>query len=117
MKAVFVENLILFFPELESEIKNHLAEFPEIYLHLIFGDVFNPFLINLLNNPQANRTKLVKAGELLENMACSDENIQEVVVTTILERLSDNPEKLEAFHQFAGKQTKQFIRKTAETFC
>ena len=117
MKSFFVEKLRSLFPELENEINGLLEEYPEVYLHLIFGDVFNPYLLGLLKDPQDNQTNLLKAGELLEDMACSDTEIQEVLVTTILERLSDHPEQLSTFRPFAGQHTIQFIVETAEFFC
>ena len=106
MKSTIVEQLIGDFPELENDIRDHLKEFPEIYLHLIFGDIFNPFLSELLRAPQANLSQLIKAGKLLETMAQSDAELQEVVVTTVLERLSDDPRQLALFSEYAGPQTK-----------
>lgn len=102
--------MITDFPDLKEEIEINLADFPEIYLHLIFGDVFNPYLLDLLENPVKNRLKLIKAGELLEYMSKMDNSIQEVVVTTVLERLSDNRKKMKLFNSFAGDRTKQFIK-------
>ena len=46
---------------------------------------------------------------MLEYMSGLDDSIQEVVVTTVLERLSDNRERLELFSEFAGDRTRQFI--------
>lgn len=94
---------------LENEVENNLAEFPEIYLHLLFGDVFNPYLLTLLENPSKNECQLIKAGELIETMSKMDNSIQEVVLTTVLERLSDEPEKLRLFREFTGDATKQLI--------
>lgn len=109
MKEEIVKKLITDFPNLKKEIESNLDDFSEIYLHLIFGDVFNPYLSDLLDNPLKNRTQLIKAGELLEYMSKMDNSIQEVVVTTVLERLSDNRERLALFSEFAGDRTRQFI--------
>mgnify|MGYP003298344394 CR=1 FL=1 len=109
MKEEIVKKLIADFPNLKGEIESNLNVFSEIYLHLIFGDVFNPYLSVLLDDPLKNRTQLIKAGNLLEYMSRLDNSIQEVVVTTVLERLSDNRERLELFSEFAGDRTRQFI--------
>ena len=109
MKEQIVAKLIAACPNLKEEIERNLDDFPEIYLHLIFGDVFNPYLSRLLDDPKNNRSRLTKAGEMLEYMSELDDSIQEVVVTTVLERLSDDREKLAVFHEFAGDRTKQFI--------
>ena len=42
MKQEIVKKLITDFPNLKGEIESNLNVFSEIYLHLIFGDVFNP---------------------------------------------------------------------------
>ncbi|MBQ4131691.1 MAG: hypothetical protein IJD71_05075 [Clostridia bacterium] len=109
MKVDIVNKLIQYFPNLKKDIEEHLADFHEIYLHLIFGDIFNPYLLNLLDAPQDNRLELIKASELVEYMSKSDISIQEVVVTTVLERLLDDREKLTLFSEIAGEQTCQFI--------
>ena len=109
MKKDVVNKMIQYFPELDEDINAYLADFHEIYLHLIFGDIFNPYLLNLLDDPQANLIKLTKASELIEYMSKSDISIQEVVVTTVLERLSDDREKFTLFSKIAGEHTCQFI--------
>lgn len=117
MKENIVEKLIADFPNLKNEIESNLNDFPEIYLHLIFGDIFNPYLLSLLDNPQKNRSKLIKASELLEYMSKMDNSIQEVVVTTVLERLSDNSEKLALFSRFIGDRTRQLMNDYMKTIC
>ena len=109
MKIDIVNKLIQYFPKLKEDIENHVNDFHEIYLHLIFGDVFNPYLLNLLDDPQANRLELIKASELIEYMSKLDISITEVVVTTVLERLSGERNKLILFSKIAGEQTRQFI--------
>lgn len=109
MKIDIVNKLIQYFPKLKEDIEDHLEDFHEIYLHLIFGDIFNPYLLNLLDDPQDNRLELIKASELIEYMSKLDISIQEVVVTTVLERLLDDREKFTLFSEIAGEQTRQFI--------
>lgn len=109
MKKEIIKKLINDFPQLKNEVNSTIYDFSEIYLHLIFGDIFNPYLIDLLENPIINYNQLTKAGNLLEYMLLSSEEIQEVVVTTVLERISDDPTNLLKFREFAGKNTKKYI--------
>ena len=109
MKLEIVNKLIGYFPNLKEEIEVSLKDFDDIYLHLIFGDIFNPYFLELLDDPQKNKVELICASELIEYMSKSDISTQEVVVTTVLERLSDSPEKLSVFNKIAGEQTRKFI--------
>lgn len=109
IKKTILNKLIDSFPELEKDVKEIVYDFSEIYLHLIFGDVFNPYLIHLLEDPAINYRQLLKAGELIEYMLMLDEDIQEVAVATVLERLSDDVTKLLIFGEFAGENTKKYI--------
>ena len=114
MKLEIVNKLLGYFPNLKDEIEVSLKDFDEVYLHLIFGDIFNPYLLELLDDPQKNQSELIRASELMEYMSKSDISTQEVVVTTVLERLSDSPEKLSVFNKIAGEQTRKFIEDLTE---
>ena len=106
-----IETLVCACPNLKKEIDEYYNDFSEYHLHLIFGDVFNPYFLNLLEDIQINNIQLLKISHLLEMMAKSCEYVQEVVVTTVLERLADDPLKLNQFKLFAGKTTLKFIQK------
>ena len=112
-KMRVVNRLVLAFPNLKTEVIEYLNDFDDVYLHLILGDIFNPFMLSLLDgtHPGYDLWSLSFFIEYLSNM---DEYIQEVVVTTVLERLSDEPEKFKLFSQFAGKQTKRFIEEMSQ---
>jgi len=64
-------------------------------------------MLELLNNIQENAEQLTKIAELLEAKDC-DYN-QEVVVTTVLERLNDDENVINNFKLFAGENTLKFI--------
>ena len=110
MKTVIIKKLIDSFPQLKESVNEILEDFSQIYLHLIFGDAFNPYLIDLLDDAKLNHNQLIKASELLEYMLQLDEEIQEVVVATVLERLSDDKTKLKIFSTYAGERTRRFIK-------
>jgi hypothetical protein len=109
VKELLVNMLMETFPCLRSEIEDELSDFNEIYLHLVFGNVFNPYLLALFDEPANNRAELIKAGALVEVMSNMELYVQEVVVATILERLTDFPDKLAEFIEFAGPMTRHFI--------
>ena len=95
------------FPFLKNEIESYINEYGAIYLHLIFGDIFNPYLLEILENPTKNDIFLVKAAGVLEDMSKMSDYIQEVVVTTVLERLLDEPNKFSVFENYLGDATKR----------
>jgi len=100
MKIEIVNRLVNDFPELREEVESNVKDFGDIYLHLIFGDIFNPYLLNLLDDPEGNRSALEKASRLIGDMLRMDVYIQETAVTTVLERLSDIPSKIDVFNRF-----------------
>jgi len=108
-KTLVIEKLISEFPELEKDINSNISEYSHVYLHLIFGDIFNPYFHMLLEKPIENQKELKKAADLLEYMSTSTEAEQEVLVTTVLERLCDDREKTAVFYHYAGNKTKQFV--------
>ena len=109
VEELLVDMLMKTFPCLKNEIEEELSDFNEICLHLVFGNVFNPYLLSLFDEAVNNRAELIKAGALVEVMSNMELYVQEVVVTTILERLTDFPDKLSEFIEFAGPMTRHFI--------
>ena len=109
MKKEIINKFLRYFPKFNNEVQDIINDYNDIHLHLIFGDIFNPYLSELLNDPRNNQAELLKASELIEYMSNSDIYVQEVVSVTILERLSDEQEKFSTFRQIAGKQTQRFM--------
>lgn len=105
MKKKVINQLILACPDLKNDIESYIADYHDEYLHLIFGDIFNPHFHNLLEQPEKNREQLLSISLLIENMTMLDEYFSEVVVTTVLERLAEDRPKLSAFKSLAGKNT------------
>ncbi len=76
-------------------------------LHVIVGDVLDPYLMDLLR-ADGQETALVEAFQLLEEMATSaDVVVQEVLATTVLERLGDERPVLEKARGFMGPATRR----------
>lgn len=83
--------------------------------HIIFGDVLNPYLIDLLD-AGGNDEKLRKVFQFLECLAQhGDVRIQELVAVTVCERLGKRPERLKKARKFMGTRTRQFSEEV-ETF-
>lgn len=94
------------------EIKNLLLEElnwwrgEEPGLHNIFGNVLNPFLVELLAKEGEEELK-VRIFGFLEQMAISpDEYVENILAVTVLERLGDDKSILEEAYKYMGAQTR-----------
>lgn len=109
-KQQVVDMLVNTFPELKNDVDESLKEYSDIYLHLIFGDIFNEFLIDNKKNLNINQMFCAKVSNLINQMMLSPtEEIQEVVVTTVLERLCDNKDVLRILYPHFSDSTKQAL--------
>ena len=96
-KDNIIEKLLENLHELKIEYKKELewwnGHIPG--LHIIFGNIFNPYLINLLRSNE-NDNKLIIIFNFLEELANSnDPEIKNVLTVTILEQLGDDPKILQ----------------------
>ena len=82
-----------------------MIEFP----HVIYGDLLNPLLINLLSNTSIdNDNKLKDIFNFLEELAMKkDKYIVEVVQVTVLEKLGDDKNVLKRSYKYMGKRTRK----------
>lgn len=107
MKNEFVLKLLIEkFPNLQKELLDY-DENP-IFLHLVFGDVINPYIekcIQLKKDAELVRVFSV-IDDLLPN---SDIYFQEVILFTVLERLVDNKSNWAYIQRFLGNHTKQLM--------
>ena len=101
------------FPELkersDSEFERWQGDEPPV--HVFFGYVLNPFLLEqltALDNPKL----LHRIFEFLELMAESnDENVRDVLIATVLERLGDDKKILESAKIFMKSKTREMSDK------
>lgn len=78
--------------------------------HVVFGDVFVPWLEELLSKPDTNAEILI-AFELLEEMAQDpDQRVQEVVQMTVCEDLLSSPELFLRARSLMRPTTQAFSR-------
>jgi len=78
--------------------------------HVVFGDVFNPWLEECLSKPEAE-TDLGIAFQFLEDMALDpDPRVQEVVQMTVLEDLLASPDLLKRARALMGPAARELSR-------
>jgi len=93
------------FPSLKDEV-NEVIDWAGQLNHVIFGQVFNPYVKKILLNgkPKKDKSSVI---HFLESMATSDDSeVVSVLITTVLEELLDNPDEFK-------KMESQFLEKTA----
>lgn len=104
-KAV-LQLLIQAFPNLKDEF-NEYSEEP-IYLHLVFGDVINPYIENCILTH--NFFEIKRVFEFIDFLLLNqDIYIQEVVLFTVLERFMDNDREWDCIIRFLGPNTVKLL--------
>lgn len=106
---VLHKKLVEAIPELEQAYKKEIEGWDEFLgNHNIFGNVLNPFLVELLKQPNKENLKQ-RIFDFLELMVLSEDvKVQEVLSVTVLERLGDSEETLREAKKYMGKMTTQF---------
>ena len=88
-KETFARRLVRRFPEFQKAYQDHLRGYGELVGHVFFGDTLNALLFSLLEageNPGMIRQYI----DFMEDMyANGDNDVQNIVEVTILERLGD----------------------------
>lgn len=108
-----VERFIARFPFLKADVVRLAEEegvsdeaLDELGLHLLFGDVFNPYLLRLLES-ESTSSAMTEAFDFLEALASSkDERLTEVAAVTVCERLGDNDQVLRMAVKWMGPATR-----------
>jgi len=93
-------------PELVTKYDDEIKDWDEFPgYHNIFGDVLNPFLEELLGETQQDDLK-ARIFDFLEDMANSDdEDVVNVLVVTVLERIGDSKRNFLEANKYFGPQT------------
>jgi hypothetical protein len=83
-------------------------------LHVIFGDIFNPNMISILQKEPDNPI-IPEIFEFIEDMILSeDHTLVNVAVVTILERFGDFPELSEKYKDRIGKKSLEALKEVDE---
>lgn len=104
------ELLIQEFPELQDAYQDELNYWDDVKpgAHVIYGDIFAPYLENLIVNSEFDAAK--KAFDFLEKLLESaDVEVQEVAALSVLEYLHDRPLVLDRGRPFFGPKAKQTL--------
>jgi hypothetical protein len=108
--------LVSLIPPLKTQVDNEVEFDGEILPHIIFGDIFVPYLEATLQNHETNQDDVINLFIFLESMATTDDvKVQEVLAFSILERLSDDEELLNDAKSHMGPRTKR-ISDEVETY-
>lgn len=101
-----VKEFLKDFPEYIEAYNEHIEYNNELLPHVFFGETINEDLPVLLeaNN---DKKKLKSIFKFMEKMALEgDIKVQELLSTTILERLGDNSELLKVAHVYMNGNTR-----------
>jgi hypothetical protein len=100
------EELVAAVPELRSGYEGTLFWWggEEPGLHLLFGEVVNPYLMRELKTRDSG-DDLKRIFDFLERMATTDDELANVVAVTVCERLGDEQEVLARARRLMGPDT------------
>jgi hypothetical protein len=107
-KESIVQSFVELFPEFKDNLKDHIDYNDEILPHVFFGDEVNPVLVKLIKD-NTDINKLVRIFNFLEESMFNnaDMSVRQILSTTILARLGDEPELLKTSFGYMGENTKK----------
>ena len=97
------------FPEAEQQINDELDGLNEFLPHIIFGNVLNPIVIQLLKRDDySNSKQLLQVFDMYEDFASSgDTETQNLLQVTLLEILWNEAITYERAMELMGEKTKE----------
>ncbi len=99
---VILQWLVQMFPNLKHEFDEYSEE--PILLHLVFGDVINPYIENCIFT--YNFLEIKRIFEIIDILLQNqDVYIQEVILFTVLERFMDDDKAWKCIIRFLGPNT------------
>lgn len=99
------------FPELEKEYHEEVdwQEGDETGSHVVYGDVFTPYIEKIII--QQNNVEIQKVFAFIEEILARNEKYSdEVIMFSVLERLMLNKEQFQSCKKYFGKCTEQTIK-------
>ena len=105
-KAIF-QSLLEMFPNLKHELNEYEDE--PILMHLVFGDVINPYIENCIySHDFAEIRRIFQFIDFI--LSEQDIYIQEVILFTVLERFADDDNKWNCIKPFLGPNTLKLLK-------
>ena len=97
------------FPELKRQIDEEMQGFDRFLPHVIFGNILNPIVVNLLKNEKYKQdAQLNKIFEMYEQFAIDgDIETQNLLQVTLLEYLWDEKITFDRALEMMGEKTKE----------
>lgn len=99
------------FPELQKEYHEEVdwQEGDETGSHVVYGDVFAPYIEKIII--QRNNAEIQKVFAFIEEILARNEKYSdEVIMFSILERLMLDKEHFQSCKKYLGKYTEQIIK-------
>lgn len=108
--------LIKTYPELKDEYEEEVSwqEGNETGSHVVFGDVFTPYLKKCLNDKENEKVR--KAFGFIEQvLGFNDKYCDEVIAFSVLEGIFDDSVSLEFATPYMGKRTKNLCEELKQS--
>ena len=102
------------FPELAAQAADETADRTEFLPHVVFGNLFNRLTVSLLKRGETENPLLHRIFDMYEELACGDEETQNLVQVTLLEYLWDEKSTYARAEKLLGERTKQLWKNIAE---
>lgn len=117
MKNVELNHLLITsYPELTSQYEDEVSwqEGDETGSHVVFGDVFTPYLEKILKDK--DNKKVRRAFEFIEQVLdINDKYCDEVIAFSVLEKLFDNIANVEFAKKYMGKRTQKICEELRQS--
>ena len=112
--SLTIENLlgqfVCSFPSLEDNINEVISWLGGTYHHIVFGQVFNPYIKKILIDDISNVNEKTNVAQFLECMANSDDcSVRAVLTDSILEELLDNPDEFSQIEPHLLEKTVSYL--------
>ena len=118
MKSAELNNIFnTAYPELKSEYEEEVCwqEGDDTGSHVVFGDVFTPYIERLLNDRDEVKTE--KAFSFIEKILdMNDRYCDEVIAFSVLEKLMDDLESIESVKKIMGEKTQKICKELRQSF-
>lgn len=109
-KETIVDKMLETIPEVLPMFKEESEWWDEVLPHVVFGDVLNPYVIQLLRTNK--ETSIIKRiFDFYESMAsCDDLYVKQILTTTVLEGLGDEKAIINQAREYMGTQSIECLK-------
>ncbi len=113
-KENIVDKMLEAIPEVLPMFKEELGWWDEVLPHIVFGDVLNPYVIQLLRTNKETST-IKHIFDFYERMAtCDDLYVKQILTTTVLEGLGDEKAIINRAREYLGTQSIECLNEVSK---